>query len=216
MGHSPAADPVSIPLVHGGEDVGRLLIGLRDPHAGLTGAEGRLLDDVARQVAVATHAVLLDRALRRSRERLVVAREAERRRIRRDLHDGLGPALAGMALGLDAAHNLLRADPERVAALLGALRDEALGCVDEVRRIVDDLRPPTLDGLGLLAALQAFADRLSSRERTLRVEVISVARPLRPAGGRRGGGVPDRDRGDDKRCPARACDNLHASSRPHR
>jgi len=79
-----------------------------------------------------------------------------------------------MALGLDAAHNLFRANPESAASLLGALRDEALGCVDEVRRIVDDLRPPTLDGLGLVPALRAFADRLSSREGTLQVEVISV------------------------------------------
>lgn len=173
-GTPPATMPVSIPLMHGGEDVGRLLIGLREVRTDLTGAESRLLDDVARQVAVATHAVLLDRALRRSRDRLVVAREAERRRIRRDLHDGLGPALAGMALGLDAARNLLRADPEDANELLRDLKDEALGCVDEVRRIVDDLRPPTLDGLGLLPALRAFADRLSRREGTLRVDVISV------------------------------------------
>jgi signal transduction histidine kinase len=98
-----------------------------------------------------------------------MATEEERRRIRRDLHDGLGPALAGVALGVDAARNILRRDPDSADTLLADLKDETLGCVTEVRRIVDDLRPPALDELGLLPALAAFADRLSAREEALRV-----------------------------------------------
>jgi len=133
-------------------------------------------------VAVAAHAVLLDRALRRSRERLVVGREEERRRLRRDLHDGLGPALAGVALGVDAARNMLRTDPGSADALLADLKDETLGCVGEVRRIVEDLRPPALDELGLLPALTAFADRLSTRDDALRVAVRAPDRlPPLPA-----------------------------------
>jgi len=164
-------EPVVIPLTHGGDAVGRLVVGRRDTRDDLTPAECRLLGDLGSQVAVAAHAVLLDRALRRSRERLVVGREEERRRLRRDLHDGLGPALAGLALGVDAARNMLRSDPRSADALLADLKHETLGCVGEVRRIVEDLRPPALDELGLLPALTAFVDRLSTRDEALQVAV---------------------------------------------
>lgn len=164
---------VSIPLVHGGDPVGRLVVGQRDEHEELTTDELRLLDDLARHVSMAAHAVLLDRALRRSHERLVVAREEERKRLRRDLHDGLGPALAGIALGLDAARNIVGTGDPPTDDLLRDLRDETLSCVTEVRRIVDDLRPPILHELGLLAALTTFADRLSSRDDRLVVAVWS-------------------------------------------
>lgn len=98
-----------------------------------------------------------------------MAREEERRRLRRELHDGLGPALGGVALGVDAARNMMAGDPQAADALLVDLKHETLDCVGEVRRIVDNLRPPTLDELGLLAALAAFVDRLSSRDEALHV-----------------------------------------------
>ncbi len=175
-GVCPGAALLPISLVHGGKDVGRLLVAGRSP-PDLTPDERRLLEDLARQVAGATHAVLLDRALRRSRDRLVLVREDERRRLRQDLHDGLGPALAGLALGLAAARNLLRADPGTAAGLLRELEDETLGCVGEIRRLLDGLRPPVLDQLGLLPALAAFAVRLSSRDGALSV-TVEAAGPL--------------------------------------
>jgi signal transduction histidine kinase len=178
-GASADPDPVVIPLTHGGDAVGRLVVARRDTRNDLTPAEHRLLSDLASQVAVVAHAVLLDRALRRSRERLVLGREEERRRLRRDLHDGLGPALAGVALGVDAARNMLRGDPHSADVLLADLKDETLGCVGEVRRIVEDLRPPALDELGLLPALTAFVDRLSTRDDTLRV-AVQATDPLPP------------------------------------
>ena len=178
-GTPPGIQPVVVALSHGGEDVGRLVVGRRDGREELTPAELRLLDDLGRQVAAAAHAVLLDRALRRSRETVVVAREEERRRLRRDLHDGLGPALAGVALGLDAARNMLRADPIGADALLSDLKSETLGSVGEVRRIVEDLRPPALDELGLLRALTAFVDRLDSRHDGLRI-TVEAPNPLPP------------------------------------
>jgi signal transduction histidine kinase len=87
----------------------------------------------------------------------------ERRRIRRDLHDGLGPTLAGAAFQADAVRNLRTFDPERAAELLTELRSEVGGAVAEVRRLVDGLRPPDLDQLGLLGALRERAVRLSWR-----------------------------------------------------
>jgi signal transduction histidine kinase len=170
-GASSSIDPLCIPLKYGDEQVGRLVVGRRDSRERLGAAERELLEDLARQVAVAAHAALLDRALRRSLERLIEVRADERVRLRRDLHDGLGPALAGVALGLDAARNMVPTDKNAADDLLCDLKNETLGCVAEVRRIIDNLRPTTLDELGLLPALQDFADRLSSRDGQVRVSV---------------------------------------------
>jgi len=176
-GAAPSSPALSIPLKHGGDEVGHLLVSQRNELESLTEAEKRLLTDLSRQVAVVTHAAVLDEALRRSMERQVLTREEERLRLRRDLHDGLGPTLAGVALGLDAARNMLTDDADSADELLRDLKSETLACVADIRRIIDDLRPPTLDQLGLLAALRSFADRLSSRDGALQVEV-QAADPL--------------------------------------
>jgi signal transduction histidine kinase len=105
---------------------------------------------------------------------LVLAREEERVRLRRDLHDGLGPALAGVALGMDAARNMMATEPQAADQLLEDLKQETLGCVADVRRIGDNLRPPTLDELGLVVALQTFGERLSSRDDALQILVESA------------------------------------------
>jgi signal transduction histidine kinase len=117
-------------------------------------ADLRLLDDLARQAHVAAHAVRLTTDLQRSRERLVSAREEERRRLRRDLHDGLGPQLAGLTLKLDAARNLLGRDTQAADALLGELKIQTQSAIADIRRLVYDLRPPALDDLGLIGALR--------------------------------------------------------------
>ena len=162
----PTTGPLSLPLVHRGETVGRLLLGHRAGERSLSTADRRLLDDIARQAGVAAHAVRLTADLRSSNEelraargRLVTAREEERRRLRRDLHDGLGPQLAGFTLRLDAARNLLRRDPDTADALLGDLSGRAQAAVDDIRRLVYALRPPALDDLGLVAALRQHAEQ---------------------------------------------------------
>jgi two-component system, NarL family, sensor kinase len=134
-----------------GEAIGVLRAGQRDPQQPFTPAESCLLAGISRQVAAAGHAVSLTRDLRRSRERLVTATEEERRRIRRDLHDGLGPGLAGVVLGLRRARRDVAADPAAVAAQLDALTAQVQHAVGEVRRLVYDLRPPALDELGLVS-----------------------------------------------------------------
>jgi signal transduction histidine kinase len=108
--------------------------------------------------------------LQQARERLVAAREEERRRLRRDLHDGLGPALAGAALKVEAAENLLASDPRGAAGLLEDARAEIQDAVADVRRLVYALRPPALDELGLVGAIREQAERLGVGEH-IRVEV---------------------------------------------
>jgi len=152
-----------VPLSYGGHDVGELVVGLRAGERRLSSADRATLRIVAGSLAVAVRAGELSADLRNSRERLVMAREEERRRIRQDLHDGLGPTLTGVALSADAAANLLDSDPAAVSDLLAALRRDTRGAIADVRRLVDDLRPPALDELGLLQALRQRADQLAWR-----------------------------------------------------
>jgi two-component system, NarL family, sensor kinase len=150
-----------MPLHYRGEVIGDLVLGMRAGEDEFAPADRRLLEDFARQAGVAAHSVALTRALQRSRERLVTAREEERRRIRRDLHDGLGPALAAIALKLDGARADVARDTARVEATLSQLRDEAQRAIADIRRLVDGLRPPALDDLGLLGALREHVERLN-------------------------------------------------------
>ena len=92
----------------------------------------------------------------------IAAREEERRRLRRELHDGLGPTLTGIAFAADAAANPIDTDPG-VERLLTSLRRDSRTALADVRRIVDDLRPPALDELGLVGALRQRADQFSWR-----------------------------------------------------
>lgn len=149
-------EPVVLPLTYGPETVGRLILAPRSPGESFGTQDLRLLEDLARQIGVAAHAVRLTADLQRSRERLVTAREEERRRLRRDLHDGVGPQLAALTLKLETARNVLSHDPT-TAALLSELAERARATVSDVRRAVHALRPPALDELGLVPALRESA-----------------------------------------------------------
>jgi signal transduction histidine kinase len=147
-------------LTFQGERLGRLLCETRAPGERFGPADLRLLRELARHVAVAAREVLLTRDLRRSREHLIRAREEERRRLRRDLHDGVGPSLAGIALGIDRARRAVRSDPGHAEQTLVDLRRAAQESVAEIRRLASDLRPPALDQLGLLGAVREQVARL--------------------------------------------------------
>jgi signal transduction histidine kinase len=176
----PTAPTVVLPLSLSGADVGSLVVGQRSPLEPYGARDHALLDDLARHIAVAAHAAALTRDLQRSRESLVIAREEERRRIRRDLHDGLGPALAGVVFGLDAARNSLARNPAGVDAALAELKTELQASIGDVRRLVYDLRPPALDQLGLVPALEEYAARLGERG-ALQVSVSAPPMPELPA-----------------------------------
>jgi signal transduction histidine kinase len=121
--------------------------------------------------------VRLTADLQRSRERLVTAREEERRRLRRDLHDGVGPQLAALTLKIETARNLLSDDPT-ADALLSDLAQRARAAVADVRRSVHALRPPTLDELGLVPALRETAAQYTHNDLRVSVEAPEKMPPL--------------------------------------
>ncbi|MBV9208461.1 MAG: sensor histidine kinase [Actinobacteria bacterium] len=150
----------SIPLLAYGTQVGSLTY--RVPDRPLSAAEERLLHDLARQLGGALHARLLREDLQRARERLVLAREEERRRLRRDLHDGIGPALAGLTLKTETARALLPPGNDGASRQLHDLSEEIRRTVVDVRRLVEGLRPPALDELGLVGACAQAVERLTA------------------------------------------------------
>jgi signal transduction histidine kinase len=177
-GRQPTSELVSMPLVSGTEVVGELQVAPRSPSEPLSLADRALLGALARQATPALRAVSLTLDLVESRERLVVAREEERRRIRRDLHDGLGPTLAAVGMRAEVAADLAARDPAAAQRLLDEMRSEVRAALADVRRLVDALRPPALDELGLVGALQAQASRLGVAPA---IEVDAASLPALPA-----------------------------------
>lgn len=159
---APGERILRLPLRHQGRPLGALALGLRPGDPDFSAADRSLLADLARQAGAAVHAVALTTALRQSRERLVTAREEERRRLRRDLHDGLASALTAVGLKADAAAELVQRGDGRAAVVLDGLRGDVAETLGEVRRLVSDLRPPALDDLGLAGALAHLASRSST------------------------------------------------------
>jgi two-component system NarL family sensor kinase len=171
-GTPTGAQQHAVELSHQWGDVGRLVVEGRDGKPP-TARDLALLADLARPAGAAVQAAGLADALRASQRRLIEAREEERRRLRRDLHDGLGPTLAGIVLRLDAAAGLVSTDPARAERVLAALKAETRAAVDDIRRLVYDLRPPALDELGLLGAVRQQAERLVSGDSGMDVRVTA-------------------------------------------
>ncbi|MCL4262273.1 MAG: sensor histidine kinase [Anaerolineae bacterium] len=165
------------PLLHQGELVGWLIVAPRSAQEQFTGRECQLLTDIAGQTGAAAYAVRLTTALQHSREKLVLAREEERRRIRRDLHDELGPTLASQTFAIDAILDLLESNPQEAARLLRGLKAQNQETVTEIRRLVYELRPPTLDELGLVGALQAHTTQINKPPH-LHIQITATPEPL--------------------------------------
>jgi two-component system, NarL family, sensor kinase len=153
-----------VELEHAGEAVGRLLVAPRTTRDRFGAADRRLLDALAGPVAAAVRAGLMTQEVAASRARVLAVRESERSRLRADLHDGLGPSLSGVALGLEAAESSLAERPARVAEMLPVLRREVDHLVTEVRGIIDDLGPTQLD---LVTALRGQVESASASGRVV-------------------------------------------------
>jgi signal transduction histidine kinase len=169
---SALAEPVAFPMLINNTQVGQLEVSPRQANEVFTNSEQRLLSDLANRAAVAVQQVQLIEALRQSREGLVLAREEERKRIRRDLHDGLGPTLVGVSFSLKASRMLLETDRVRVDELLASSSTQVEEAIADIRRLVDDLRPPALDDLGLLGAIRQRAEGFVSLRPSLEFEAL--------------------------------------------
>ncbi len=161
FGHMPddarPGDLLRLPIAHRGAPIAALVLAPRSPGGHFDAVDLRLLTDLGRQAGPAIEAAQLATDLRQSRMRLVTAREEERRRLRRDLHDGVGPALAGSLLKMEAAQATLADHPDGAPQVLADLAVATRRVIDEVRRVTYDLRPPALDQLGLVEALREQA-----------------------------------------------------------
>lgn len=168
----PVGRPAVFPMTFQGETVGRLSACPRSEGTTLSPTEQRLLRDLATQAAGAARSLRLARDLHRSREALVRSREEERRRLRRDLHDGVGPALAGMTMQVGAARVMLARDHDTLPQVLTGLETSLQQCIGDIRRLVDDLRPAALDQLGLVGAVASLARDLTGPERSPVIAVV--------------------------------------------
>jgi signal transduction histidine kinase len=171
----PSGDTLRLQLTHQAQNVGWLIFSARPRgRRRLSAADRRLLEDLARQIGVAARAMQLMHELQRSHFRLLQARDEERARLQRDLHDGLGPMLAGMALAAGAARNLVRSNPAEVDKLLAGLISDSRSATVDIRRLIYDLAPPALDRVGLAQALRTQVDRLSASDDPSSSEHLSV------------------------------------------
>ncbi|MCC5578895.1 sensor histidine kinase [Microtetraspora sp. AC03309] len=150
--------PREISLVWHGEPVGRLLIGEPGARRFAAAHDERVIATLLPHVADVAHAVRMAADLQRSRERILATREEERRRLRRDLHDGLGQTLSGMAMTINMARLSLKRSPATADDLLRDLRTGMEAVTSDIRELVYGLRPPALDDLGLAGAVRALAE----------------------------------------------------------
>ena len=184
---TPLRESVALPFVYHGEEIGRLVVAPRTPGESFTLSERKLLENLALQAGSAMHdlrmrdeTLRLSADLQRSREQLVTAREEERRRLRRDLHDGVGPQLAALMLELETASDLISDNPE-ASALMAKLSERTRETVSDVRRSVHALRPPALDELGLIGALSEGAAQYGRSGLHVSVEAPEKLPPLSAA-----------------------------------
>jgi signal transduction histidine kinase len=176
---NPQTEVIRFPLIYQSEMIGQLLVALRAPGEALSPMDRHLLENIAHQAGMAVHAVNLTADLQRSRQRLVTTREEERRRLRRDLHDGLGPNLASQGLKLAAVRQLLESDPTNAGLLLDQVMAQNKSTVEDVRRLVYGLRPPALDEFGLVAAIRDHVAGMDGKS-ALEIQITELESGLPP------------------------------------
>lgn len=154
-------DLIDYDLTYQGQRVGRLRVARRSPDEAFSPSDERLLRNIARQAGAAVYNAQLTDDLQRSRQQIIAGREEERRRLRRDLHDGLGPSLASLLMQARVLRRLVDADPSAAEALAEEMQSDIRRTIEDIRRVVHELRPPALDDLGLVAAINVMAAKIS-------------------------------------------------------
>src|SRR5262249_26623935 len=166
----PPGDTVRWPLVYQGEVEGHLVLPAGGRRWGP--ARRRALHALAADLGVAAHIWRTARALHCAQR----AFEAERRRVRRDLHDGVGPVLAALALRIEAARASVSGNAALAEATLAELQRVARAAIDDVRRMVRAPDPVALDGLDLVPALRLQVTRFEQASAgRLRVRLVTPA-----------------------------------------
>ncbi len=145
------------------DGAGELVVGLRPGDLSFSPGDEQVLRLTVPLLAQTLRARALAEDLIESRGQTIAAVAEERRRLRRELHDGLGPRLSGVAFTSDAARNLIRTDPAAAEAMVAQLRADTVTAIEEIRRMVYAMRPPALDELGLVPALRQQAVGLRNR-----------------------------------------------------
>jgi signal transduction histidine kinase len=174
----PPESVVRRPLSPADDSLGHLEVGLRPGQQALLRGDEQVLAVLTPALAQLMHARRLRAEVQASRAAVVAGIEEERRRLRRDLHDGIGPRLTGVAYAADAARNLLKRDPDRAAELIAGVRAEAGEAIVEVRRLVEGLRPPSLDQVGLAQTVRQHARHLLRPDGRPMTVDVRVAEPL--------------------------------------
>ncbi|MFN8433390.1 MAG: histidine kinase [Anaerolineales bacterium] len=157
----PPSELHRLPLTHQTELVGELTLAPRAAGESFSPVDMKLIHLIAQQAGTAAYTLRLNNDLQRSRERLVTAQEEERRRLRRDLHDGVGPTLASLSQRIDTITELVDSQPEKSKQQLKDLKGQVKETVAEIRRLVYALRPPVLDEFGLVSAIREHTAQYS-------------------------------------------------------
>jgi signal transduction histidine kinase len=151
---------LAVPLLTGEQLVGVLTLGEKRSGDLYTQEDVELLTTLAHSAALALENARLHEErmaiLRQQLALVTAAQEEERGRIARELHDGLGPALASLNLRLRTARKLLEQDHHPVAGEIEELAEQAQASIRDIRRLMYDLRPAALDELGLVPALRDY------------------------------------------------------------
>jgi len=176
---NPRDGLLDFPLVYQEEVIGSLQLARRAPGEEFSATDRRLIENIAQQAGAAAQSVRLHAQLLRSRAQIVSEREEERLRIRRDLHDELGPILASQGLRLAAARQLIRTAPEKAEGLVDEVAQQSQETVNEIRRLVHGLRPPALDQLGLVDAVRDLVGHSSQEYSRPGMAVDIAASPAR-------------------------------------
>lgn len=168
------------PLKIQGECIGIFIVGVRSLQETLPPDKVYLLNDLLRQVTMAVQTVRISSELKRSRIKLVSFREEERRRLRRDLHDGLGASLASISLKMDTL--VFQNDVDLVLKnRLVELQENLRTAIGGIRQLVYNLRPPALDELGLIFALDELCRQYEGSSIKVSLEASEIDFPLHAA-----------------------------------
>lgn len=153
----PSGKLAALPFTYEGETVAWMLFGQRSARRAPRKRACRALEALATPIGAVTRTLRQAVELQRLREELTAAREEERRRLRRDLHDGVAPSVAAAALHLQTAEELIRTDPAAAEDLIGRVRQGTKDVVEEIRRLADCLGHSLVDQVGLASAIRQRA-----------------------------------------------------------